>query len=67
MQHDKSLRFLITGGAGFIGSALIRHLIANTEHCVLRSDIVKCERQLFDAKCRKNLSGVIDMWLTFQS
>jgi dTDP-glucose 4,6-dehydratase len=32
------LRILVTGGAGFIGSALIRHLIANTEHEVLNLD-----------------------------
>jgi len=32
------MRILITGGAGFIGSALIRHLIDNTEHEVLNLD-----------------------------
>jgi dTDP-glucose 4,6-dehydratase len=32
------VRILVTGGAGFIGSALIRHLIANTEHEVLNLD-----------------------------
>ncbi|MBD1555100.1 NAD-dependent epimerase/dehydratase family protein, partial [Pseudomonas typographi] len=32
------MRILVTGGAGFIGSALIRHLIANTEHEVLNLD-----------------------------
>ena len=32
------MRILITGGAGFIGSALIRHLIENTEHQVLNLD-----------------------------
>src|SRR6266481_5330847 len=31
-------RILVTGGAGFIGSALIRHLIANTGHSVLNID-----------------------------
>ncbi len=32
------MRILITGGAGFIGSALVRHLIDNTEHEVLNLD-----------------------------
>lgn len=31
-------RFLVTGGAGFIGSAVVRHLIAETEHEVLVLD-----------------------------
>ncbi len=32
------MRILITGGAGFIGSALVRHVIGNTEHEVLNLD-----------------------------
>jgi len=32
------LNFLITGGAGFIGSAVIRHIIENTDHSVVNVD-----------------------------
>ncbi|HLS42185.1 MAG TPA: GDP-mannose 4,6-dehydratase, partial [Paenalcaligenes sp.] len=32
------MKILITGGAGFIGSALIRYLIAHTEHHVICVD-----------------------------
>jgi dTDP-glucose 4,6-dehydratase len=32
------MRIIITGGAGFIGSALIRHLLNHTEHQVLNLD-----------------------------
>ncbi len=32
------MRILVTGGAGFIGSALIRHLMQNTQHQVLNVD-----------------------------
>ena len=32
------MRFLVTGGAGFIGSALIRHIIDSTTFEVLNLD-----------------------------
>ena len=32
------MKFLITGGAGFIGSAVIRHIINNTNHGVINID-----------------------------
>ena len=36
MRNKKTI--LITGGAGFIGSALIRHIIKNTQHTVVNVD-----------------------------
>jgi dTDP-glucose 4,6-dehydratase len=33
-----SKRFIVTGGAGFIGSALVRHLITDTPHAVMVAD-----------------------------
>ena len=32
------MKYLITGGAGFIGSAVIRYIIQNTQHEVLNID-----------------------------
>src|SRR5262249_55495300 len=32
------LRILVTGGAGFIGSAVCRHIIRDTEHAVVNVD-----------------------------
>lgn len=32
------MKILVTGGAGFIGSAVIRHIIDNTQHCIINLD-----------------------------
>ncbi len=32
------MKFLVTGGAGFIGSAVIRHIIKSTDHSVINVD-----------------------------
>jgi len=34
----KNKKFLITGGAGFIGLSAIRHIINNTSHSVVNVD-----------------------------
>jgi nucleoside-diphosphate-sugar epimerase len=41
------MRIFVTGGAGFIGSALVRHLIENTSHEVLNFD-----KPTMPARCR---------------
>lgn len=37
-KNGQSLQVLVTGGAGFIGSAVIRHLIQSTHHRVINLD-----------------------------
>ena len=34
----KNKKLLVTGGAGFIGSAVIRYIIANTNHDIVNID-----------------------------
>ena len=35
---NKEGNILVTGGSGFIGSAVIRHLISDTDHKVINVD-----------------------------
>lgn len=37
-MSNNSLKIFVTGGAGFIGSALVRHLVAHTEHEIFNVD-----------------------------
>lgn len=39
-NQSSKLKILVTGGAGFIGSALIRYLISDTQHSVVNVDKV---------------------------
>ena len=36
------MKFLITGGSGFIGSAVVRHIIQNTQDEVVNVDKLTC-------------------------
>lgn len=36
--YENSMKLLITGGAGFIGSAVIRHIVTNTQDSVVNVD-----------------------------
>ena len=42
VHFSNRLKFLITGGAGFIGSAVIRYIINNTNHSVVNDVTDNC-------------------------
>ncbi|WP_419810553.1 dTDP-glucose 4,6-dehydratase [Bacterioplanoides sp.] len=48
------MRILVTGGAGFIGSAVVRHLINHTEHHIINLDLLTYAGNL------ESLEGVSD-------
>lgn len=47
-------KFLITGGAGFIGSAVVRHIIENTQHSVVNIDKLTYAANLESIKAAEN-------------
>ena len=48
------MKILVTGGAGFIGSAVIRHLINDTDHQVLNVDALTYAGNLESIPCSDN-------------
>ena len=66
MTDRPARRFFVTGGAGFIGSAVVRHLIANTAHEVVVVDKLTYAGNLDSlapvAASPRRLSGATRAW-----
>ncbi|MCG9698297.1 dTDP-glucose 4,6-dehydratase [Shewanella sp. Isolate11] len=50
-QAEQPRNILVTGGAGFIGSALIRHLIKHTQHRIINYDKLTYAADLHALSC----------------
>ena len=58
-SKNKSLKILVTGGAGFIGSALVRYIINNTNYTLINVDKLTYAGNLISIKSVSNNSRYV--------